>query len=44
MANILGITKFFQFLGLMIPVGIIPYPVTFLVTDIVSEVYGKKRC
>jgi queuosine precursor transporter len=24
-------------------VGIIPYPVTFLVTDIVSEVYGRKR-
>jgi queuosine precursor transporter len=43
MANILGISKFFEFMGLMIPVGIIPYPVTFLVTDIVSEVYGKKR-
>ena len=24
-------------------VGILPYPVTFLVTDIVSELYGKKR-
>lgn len=24
-------------------VGIIPYPVTFLVTDIVAEVYGKRR-
>jgi queuosine precursor transporter len=24
-------------------VGIIPYPVTFLVTDIISEIYGKKR-
>lgn len=24
-------------------VGIIPYPVTFLVTDIVSEIYGRKR-
>jgi uncharacterized integral membrane protein (TIGR00697 family) len=24
-------------------VGILPYPLTFLVTDIVSEVYGKKR-
>lgn len=23
--------------------GILPYPVTFLVTDIISEVYGKKR-
>jgi len=26
-----------------ISVGIIPYPVTFLVTDIISEVYGRKR-
>jgi uncharacterized integral membrane protein (TIGR00697 family) len=24
-------------------VGILPYPITFLVTDILSEVYGKKR-
>jgi hypothetical protein len=24
-------------------VGILPYPVTFLVTDLVSEMYGKKR-
>lgn len=26
-----------------ISVGIIPYPITFLVTDIISEIYGKKR-
>ena len=26
-----------------ISVGILPYPVTFLVTDIVSEIYGKRR-
>jgi hypothetical protein len=26
-----------------ISVGIIPYPVTFLITDIISEIYGKKR-
>ena len=24
-------------------VGILPYPVTFLITDIISEIYGKKR-
>lgn len=24
-------------------VGVIPYPITFLVTDIISEVYGRKR-
>lgn len=26
-----------------ISVGILPYPVTFLVTDIISEIYGKAR-
>ncbi len=26
-----------------ISVGILPYPVTFLVTDIISELYGKRR-
>jgi len=26
-----------------IPAGILPYPITFLVTDILSEIYGKKR-
>lgn len=24
-------------------VGILPYPITFLITDIISEIYGKKR-
>ncbi len=40
--------KFFSFnlLGLHtfeLSVGILPYPLTFLVTDIISEIYGKKR-
>ncbi len=40
--------KFFQWnaFGLYmfeISVGIIPYPITFLVTDIISELYGKKK-
>ncbi len=26
-----------------ISVGILPYPITFLITDILSEVYGRKR-
>ncbi len=26
-----------------ISVGILPYPITFLITDIISEIYGKKR-
>tara|TARA_R110001632_G_scaffold183829_9_gene303918 strand:+ start:3937 stop:4752 length:816 start_codon:yes stop_codon:yes gene_type:complete len=40
--------KFFywEFFGLYtfeISVGILPYPITFLITDLVSEVYGKKK-
>ncbi len=40
--------KFFywDFFGLYtfeISVGILPYPITFLITDIISEVYGKKK-
>ena len=26
-----------------ISVGILPYPITFLVTDLISEIYGVKR-
>jgi uncharacterized integral membrane protein (TIGR00697 family) len=26
-----------------ISVGILPYPITFLITDILSEIYGKKK-
>lgn len=36
----------FDFLGIHtfeLSVGILPYPITFLVTDIISEIYGKKR-
>ena len=51
MLNIVGITRFldlsFTFLGLNIPVtlavGILPYPITFLCTDLISELYGRKR-
>lgn len=31
-------TKLFE-----LSVGILPYPLTFLITDIISEIYGKKR-
>lgn len=31
-------TKLFE-----LSVGILPYPVTFLITDVISEIYGKKR-
>jgi len=26
-----------------ISVGILPYPITFLITDVISEIYGRKR-
>jgi len=28
---------------LVLSVGILPYPITFLVTDVISEIYGKKK-
>jgi uncharacterized integral membrane protein (TIGR00697 family) len=37
----------FEFLGwdytFEISVGLIPYPITFLVTDLISEIYGRKK-
>ena len=51
MLNILGISRFinmdFAVFGVNIPftiaVGVLPYPITFLCTDFISELYGKKR-
>ncbi len=51
MLNILGISRIldlsFVFLGIKIPfqltVGVLAYPVTFLCTDLISELYGEKR-
>lgn len=34
---------FFGLYNFELSVGILPYPITFLVTDIISEIYGKKR-
>ncbi len=34
---------FFGFYTFEISVGILPYPITFLITDIISEVYGKRK-
>jgi len=49
--NILGISRqidlSFEIFGMQIPfvvfVGVLPYPITFLCTDFISELYGKKR-
>ncbi|MHC4948228.1 MAG: queuosine precursor transporter [Planctomycetota bacterium] len=51
MLNILGVTRFidlsFEVFGMEIPfmlaVGVLPYPVTFLCTDFISELYGRRR-
>lgn len=54
MLNLLGVTKFIDLtssiedvFGLSIPfrvpIGVLPYPITFLCTDLISELYGKKR-
>ncbi len=51
MLNILGVTRFidlsFTLFGMKVPfvvaVGVLPYPVTFLCTDFVSELYGRAR-
>lgn len=51
MLNILGVTRFldlsFELFGLRVPVllavGVLPYPVTFLCTDFISELWGRRR-
>ena len=53
MLNILGISRFIKLLELetsggaplvfAIAVGVLPYPITFLCTDFISEFYGRKR-
>ncbi len=51
MLNILGVSRFldlsFEIFGLKIPmalaVGVLPYPITFLCTDFISELYGRRR-
>ncbi|MDX2360422.1 MAG: queuosine precursor transporter [Crocinitomicaceae bacterium] len=54
MLNILGVSRFIDlssYVGISdtssvrfsIAVGVLPYPITFLCTDIVSEIYGRKR-
>ena len=51
MLNILGVSRFvdlsFTVLDFRIPVvvavGVLPYPVTFLCTDFIGELYGRRR-
>jgi hypothetical protein len=41
--NVIGLTRFIQIGPLALAVGVLPYPLTFLVTDLISELYGKSR-
>lgn len=44
LTNIIGIKLFYAPFGdFALTSGIITYPLTFLVTDVVSEIYGKRR-
>ena len=48
MLNILGISRFVNIftwggVTVTVAVGVLPYPVTFLCTDLISELYGKQR-
>ena len=51
MLNVLGVSRFldasFTVFGIEIPfklaVGVLPYPITFLCTDLICELYGRKR-
>lgn len=43
MLNIIGITKFIHIGPLELAVGVLPYPLTFLCTDLISEFYGRRR-
>lgn len=41
--NVIGITKFIQLGPLSVAIGVLPYPLTFLCTDLICELYGKRR-
>ena len=49
--NVLGISRFldlsFELFGINVPmvvaIGVLPYPVTFLCTDLISELFGEKK-
>lgn len=41
--NVIGITRFVQLGPMALAVGVLPYPLTFLCTDLICELYGKAR-
>ena len=43
LGNVIGTTKFVNIFGLIVPTGVLAYPFTFLATDLICELYGKKK-
>lgn len=41
--NVIGITRFVHLGPLAVAVGVLPYPLTFLCTDLIGELYGRQR-
>ena len=41
--NVIGITRFMQIGPMSLAIGVLPYPLTFLCTDLISELYGQRR-
>lgn len=41
--NVIGITRFVQVGPMQLAVGVLAYPLTFLCTDLISELYGRAR-
>ena len=41
--NVVGITRFIELGPMTLAVGVLPYPLTFLCTDLISELYGRRR-
>lgn len=41
--NVVGITRFIQLGPLQLALGVLPYPLTFLCTDLICELYGRAR-
>lgn len=41
--NVIGITRFVQLGPMTLAVGVLAYPLTFLCTDLICEIYGKRR-
>jgi uncharacterized PurR-regulated membrane protein YhhQ (DUF165 family) len=41
--NVVGITRFIQLGPMALAVGVLPYPLTFLCTDLISELFGRRR-